>query len=133
MSGSTRYGAPRAASTTKDGSLLGMRSLVENNVYDSDGNFVGKLEEIVIDTRTGCVRHAVVAIGGLLGLGRRRVAVPWSVLTPDTKYRRCIADVAQMELTAVQIPKGDPWLQRVTSPGLDTHSHRRSRALGTAD
>lgn len=113
--------------------LLGTRQLVESSVYDPEGKFVGKLEEIVIDARTGCIRHAVVAIGGVFGIGRRRLAVPWSVLTPDEKFKRCVADVAQMELTAVQIPSGEPWLQSLVSPDLGNRLARRSRTFGAAD
>ncbi len=105
------------------GKLLGMKSLVANRLYDAEGNPVGKLEEIVLDVRTGCVRHVVVAVGGILGIGRRRLAVPWSALSPDADYRRCRIDVAQMRLTAVPVPDGDPWLQRIGP----------TRAVGTGD
>jgi len=105
------------------GKLLGMKSLVANRLYDAAGNPVGKLEEIVLDVRTGCVRHVVVAVGGVLGIGRQRFAVPWSALTPDADSRRCKIDVAQMRLTAVRVPDGDPWLQRMGA----------SRAVGTGD
>ncbi|NDP41383.1 MAG: hypothetical protein GZ089_01480 [Aromatoleum sp.] len=49
---------PASVDTSKNDCLLGVKSLIANSVYDAEGNFVGKLEEIVIDTRTGCVRHA---------------------------------------------------------------------------
>ena len=101
-----------SANVAKGASLLGATSLVANRVYDAEGKLVGKLEEIVIDTRTGCVRHAVLTVGGILGLGRRRLAVPWSALTPDANYRRCVVDLTQMQLMAVQVPDDDPWLQR---------------------
>ena len=116
--------APRA------GCLLGMTSLVANSVYDTEGNLVGKLEEIVIDTRTGCVRHAVLAVGGVLGLGRRRLAVPWSALTPDANFCRCVVDVTQMQLTAVRVPDDDPWLQRnVAAPPAESPP-RQTRMFG---
>ena len=105
------------------GKLLGMKSLVANRLYDAEGNPVGKLEEIVLDVRTGCVRHVVVAVGGVLGIGRRRFAVPWSALTPDADRSRCKVDVAQMRLTAVPIPEGDPWPQRIAA----------TRAVGMGD
>jgi PRC-barrel domain len=96
--------------------LLGMKTLVANRLYDARGTLVGKLEEIVLDVRTGCVRHVVVAVGGVMGIGRRRVAVPWSALTPDADHRRCVIDVAQMRLTAMPVPAGDAWLRRAESP-----------------
>jgi len=103
--------------SSKGDRLLGVGSLLANRVYDADGNFVGKLEEIVIDANTGCVRHAVLAIGGIMGIGRQRFAVPWSALTPDADLRRCVIDVTRMQLTAVRIPKDDPWLQHNSLSG----------------
>ena len=107
---------------SRNATLLGMTSLVANNVYDADGNLLGTVEEIVIDTRSGCVRHVVLAMGGFLGVGRRRIAVPWSALTPDADYRRCVANKTQMQLTAVRVPDDDPWLQR-NPPVRDTETY----------
>ncbi|NDP42247.1 MAG: PRC-barrel domain containing protein [Aromatoleum sp.] len=119
-----------SADTSKDACLLGVNSLVANNVYDAEGILVGKLEEIVIDTRTGCVRHAVLAVGGILGLGRKRVAIPWSALKPDAQYRRCVVDVAQMQLTAVRVSDDDPWLQRNGATHANTNHPRQAPMRG---
>ena len=113
--------------------LLGVSSLVANSVYDAEGTLVGKLEEILIDTRTGCVRHAVLAVGGILGLGRKRVAIPWSALKPDAQYRRCVVDVTQMQLTAVRVPDDDPWLQRNYSTQASVNYSSQTRVRGTND
>jgi len=114
--------------------LLGVQSLVASKLYDADGNVVGKLEEIVLDVRTGCVRHVVIAVGGFLGFGRRRLAVPWSALVPDADSRRAVVDIAQMRLTAVSIPDGDPWLRGSAAPRPRTGVFPRShRAFGTGD
>lgn len=130
MFGRTRSNRVAAsAGTALDASLLGVKSLVANSVYDAEGNLVGKLEEIVIDTRTGCVRHVVLAVGGVLGIGRRRLAVPWSALSPDARYRRCVVDVTQMQLTAVRVPDDDPWLQRNHSTRPDGNRSRQARVL----
>ena len=96
----------------KNAGLLGTSSLIEDDVYDAAGKFLGQIEEIVLDARTGCVRYAVLGLGGFLGIGRKRLAVPWRALTPDPNYRRCIVDVTLMHLMAVSVPKDDPWLRR---------------------
>ena len=118
-----------SADISKNACLLGVKSLVANSVYDAEGNLVGKLEEIVIDTRTGCVRHAVLAVGGILGIGRKRLAVPWSALNPDANYRRCVVDVTQMQLTAVRVPDNDPWLQRNKPTQVNETFSRQARVL----
>src|ERR1700693_5130040 len=92
--------------------FVGTTSLIQDDVYDTAGKFLGEIEEIVLDTRAGCVRHAVVALGGFLGIGRKRFAIPWSALTPDLNYQRCVLDVAQMQLMAAPVFDDDPWLQR---------------------
>lgn len=91
---------------------VGVTSLMEDDVYDASGKRLGAIEEMILDTRTGCVRYVVLAFGGFLGIGCKRFAIPWSALTPDVNYQRCVLDVAQMSLMAVQVFPDDPWLQR---------------------
>jgi PRC-barrel domain len=101
----------RGDSTTNE-YLLGTTSLIDDEVYDAAGKYLGEIKEILIDSRTGCVRHVVLALGGFLGIGRKRFAVPWNALTPDVEYRRCIVDVTLMHLMALPVPQDDPWLRR---------------------
>ena len=105
----------RVDSTTND-CLLGTTSLIEDAVHDAAGRFLGEIEEILIDARTGCVRYVVLALGGFLGIGRKRFAVPWSAFTPDANYRRCIVDVALMQVMARAVSPDDPWLRK-QAPG----------------
>ncbi len=86
---------------------------MEDAVYDPSGRRIGEVEEMILDVRTGCVRYVVLAFGGFLGIGRKRVAVPWSALTPDLDSQRCVLDVAVMHLMAVPVVNEDPWLQRL--------------------
>jgi sporulation protein YlmC with PRC-barrel domain len=97
----------RADSRT-DACLLKTTSLIKDDVYDAAGAYRGRIEDIVIDTRSGCIRYAVLALGGFLGIGRKRIAVPWSALTPDAHHQRCIVDVTLMRLMAVPVSQGDP-------------------------
>jgi len=102
-----------SADSRTDECLLEATSLIEDDVYDASGRFLGEIEGILIDARTGCVRHVVLALGGFLGIGRKRFAVPWSAFTPDAHYRRCIVNVALMRFVALPVPQDAPWLRRV--------------------
>ena len=100
------------ADSTANACHLGITSLIEDEVYDANGKRWGEIVEIIVDARTGCIRYAVLAFGGLLGFGRRRFAVPWRALTPDRKYQRCLVDAGMIRLTARPVSRADPWLQQ---------------------
>jgi sporulation protein YlmC with PRC-barrel domain len=85
-------------------------SLIGDNVYDASGKCLGRIEKIILDARTGCVRYVVLALGGFLR--RERLAVPWHVLSPDTEHKHHIVDVALMRFTALTDGR---WLQRTSA------------------
>jgi PRC-barrel domain len=76
-----------------DTALLGTTSFYGDSAYDESGKFLGELEELVLDLRFGRVVYAVLAIGGFLGMGRKMVAVPWSTVTIDRLYQRCVVNI----------------------------------------
>jgi sporulation protein YlmC with PRC-barrel domain len=53
-------------------------ALINHPVRNSAGENLGKIEDLVIDPETATIRYAVVSFGGLIGLGDRLVAIPWS-------------------------------------------------------
>ncbi len=59
------------------------------NLQDED---IGKVEEIMIDIRTGYVAYVVLSFGGILGIGDKLFAVPWSALEVDTERKVFILD-----------------------------------------
>jgi sporulation protein YlmC with PRC-barrel domain len=50
---------------------------VKNNKHED----LGKIDDLVIDMKTGDVRYAAVAYGGVAGIGSKLFAVPWQKLT----------------------------------------------------
>ena len=114
MSNMTRSTASGSASADPPplAAHLGASRLIKANVYDASGKRVGRIEEIILDRRTGGVRFVVIALGGFLGIGREQFAVPWHVLAPDIEDGRCKVDGALMPFMAVPVPDDDPWLQR---------------------
>ena len=59
-------------------------SLVSNemnfDVMDQSGNKIAKVNDMVLDLDTTSVAYVVVDTGGLLGVGGKKVAVPWNNL-----------------------------------------------------
>jgi hypothetical protein len=91
---------------------VGASSLLKAGVYDAAGNRLARIDEIILDARTGSVRFVVLALGGFMGIGRERFAVPWHVLAPDIDDGRCVVDMALLPFMAVPVPEDDRWLQR---------------------
>jgi sporulation protein YlmC with PRC-barrel domain len=53
-------------------------------VYNNAGEKLGSIDQLVIDKRSGQVRHAVLEFGGFLGIGTDRYPLPWTMLHYDT-------------------------------------------------
>lgn len=53
-------------------------------VYNTAGEKLGSVDELMIDKVSGQVRYAVLEFGGFLGMGTDRYPVPWNMLKYDT-------------------------------------------------
>jgi len=53
--------------------------VVGRHVRDPEGNDVGRIWDVLIDSQ-GEPRAAVIDYGGVLGIGKRKVAVAWPAL-----------------------------------------------------
>lgn len=52
-------------------------------VYNTQGEKLGSIDDLMIDKRSGQVRYAVLEFGGFLGMGTDRYPLPWSMLRYD--------------------------------------------------
>lgn len=50
-------------------------------VKDASREDLGKIEEIVLDKKSGETRYVVLSFGGILGLGDKLFALPWHTLS----------------------------------------------------
>jgi sporulation protein YlmC with PRC-barrel domain len=72
-------GGFHASGLCKASHLLGMK------VRGQDGQDLGKIEDVVFDTKTGKIHYAAVSMGGFLGIGDKLVAVPWNSFQFQTR------------------------------------------------
>lgn len=78
--------------------LMGADTLMGNDVYNNNDEDLGDIKEFMIDMASGKVAYAVLSYGGMLGLGDKLFAVPWSALRLDTANKRFTLDVPQDSL-----------------------------------
>ena len=115
------------------GTLMGTSKLTGGAVCDAKGSRIGKIEDIVIDTRTGCVRYAVVALGGVFGIGARRYAVQWNALAADASGKRCLLNVGHLWLTGSPLAADSRWPDTVATGDTSVPTATRTPAATMRD
>ncbi|WP_244493481.1 MULTISPECIES: PRC-barrel domain-containing protein [Aureimonas] len=54
-------------------------------VYNTDGDNLGHIYDVVIGKRDGRVKYAIMSFGGFLGIGEDYHPIPWDVLKYDER------------------------------------------------
>jgi len=73
--------------------LMGADTLIGNAVYNTEGEDIGDIKEIMLDMRSGEVSYAVLSFKPFLSLGEKLFAVPWKALRLDTEHKRFTLEV----------------------------------------
>ncbi len=94
-------GAKRGGPSARKGpgpELLSANSLSGNDVYNTAGEDLGEVKDIMLDTRSGRVSYVVLSFKPFLGMGGKLFAVPWAALALDSKNRRFVLNVDKNRL-----------------------------------
>lgn len=78
--------------------FLSASKLTGDDVKNSQGESLGDLKDIMIDTSSGKIAYGVLAFGGTLGMGKKLFAVPWDALSVDGENKQLILDVTKDRL-----------------------------------
>lgn len=78
--------------------VLSASTLAGDQVRNSAGEDLGKIEEIMLDIPSGRIAYAVLSFGGFLGIGDKLFAVPWSSLRIDEGEHQFILNVDRQTL-----------------------------------
>lgn len=70
--------------TTSIHDVISSERVGGTSVYNSAGDKLGTIDDLMIDKRSGQVRYAVMEFGGFLGMGTDRYPIPWNMLKYDT-------------------------------------------------
>lgn len=103
-----RYGMYKH-STGPGPALMGADTLIGDSVVNAQEDELGDIKEIMLDMRNGRVAYAVLAFGGLFGLGEKLFAVPWQALHLDTVNKRFVLDVEKARLKNAPGFDPDAW------------------------
>lgn len=78
--------------------FLSSSTLSGDDVKNPQGDSLGDLKDIMIDTQSGKVAYAVLSFGGILGMGDKLFAVPWESLVVDGENKQLILNVSKERL-----------------------------------
>jgi len=107
-----KYGMYKQGASGSSGpgpALMGADTLLGEDVVNTQEDSLGDIKEIMIDMRSGQVAYAVLAFGGMLGMGEKLFAVPWQALQLDTVNKRFVLDVDQERLQTAPGFDADAW------------------------
>ncbi|HTV77842.1 MAG TPA: PRC-barrel domain-containing protein [Steroidobacteraceae bacterium] len=66
------------------GTVISSDKVEGATVYNTAGEKLGSIDDLMIDKISGQIRYAVLEFGGFLGIGTDRYPVPWTMLKFDT-------------------------------------------------
>jgi sporulation protein YlmC with PRC-barrel domain len=73
--------------------VLSATTLAGERVVDSEGEHLGKVDEIMVDLESGRIGYVVLSSGGVLGMGDKLFAVPWEAFEIDIDRKELILDM----------------------------------------
>jgi sporulation protein YlmC with PRC-barrel domain len=81
----------------KTSPVLSASTITGDTVQNREGETLGSIKELMIDTATGRIAYAVLDFGGFLGIHNKLFAVPWTALTVSCE-QKCLVLDADKEL-----------------------------------
>lgn len=102
---------------------MGAHTLIGDNVVNQADEHLGSIKEIMLDMKTGHVTYAVVAHGGVLGIGEKLFAVPWSVLNLDAINKRFVMNIEKEHFENAPGFDSDHWPDMANPRWADTVHH----------
>jgi sporulation protein YlmC with PRC-barrel domain len=115
-----------AAAATHELKAVRLSKLEGVNLHDRDDEKIGKVKDLVLDPSSGRILHALVSIGGVMGVGEKEYSVPTGQLRAfsrsadegvPTKVR---LDAAPDSLTpAKKLDKDSPYVMGTKLIGTD--------------
>ena len=110
-----------ATHTTEAATLLAASEIKGSTVKNRQREEIGDIDEVLIEPDSGRVRFAILSVGGFLGLGSTRVAVPWSAFEISREGGRI---TYMLDATRERLEK---------APRMDGKNYERLYAQETAE
>lgn len=88
----------RAAAGGSPSTLVSSSDVMGTEVFDQAGGHVGTIDHVMIDKVSGKIAYAVMAFGGVLGIGEQHHPIPWGALRYDLAQGGFVTDITRAQL-----------------------------------
>jgi sporulation protein YlmC with PRC-barrel domain len=85
-------------SESRNHSLISADRVEGTAVYNTEGEKLGHVEDVMLHKLSGKVAYAVVSCGGFLGVGEKYLPMPWSLLSYDTNKNGYVVPATRQAL-----------------------------------
>lgn len=110
--------------TTMTQPVLSAGTLTGDTVKNLQGEKLGTIKDLMIDTGSGRIAYAVLDFGGFLGIGGKLFAVPWSSFQVATAEKCLKLDTDKKMLEAAEGFDPDNWPDMADRTwGQKVHTH----------
>lgn len=93
--------------TEQSQDLISAEKVDGTAVYGADKSKIGNVKSVMIGKRDGQVHHAVLSIGGFLGMGEKYHSIPWNKLAYDTDLGGYKLDATEEQLKGAPTFEGN--------------------------
>jgi sporulation protein YlmC with PRC-barrel domain len=97
--------------TKETTSLISAGKVQGTSVYNTAGESLGSIYDLMLDKRSGNVAYAIMSFGGFLGIGDQYHPLPWSLLKYDVDKGGYVVNLDRRQL------EGAPTYAAGTDPG----------------
>lgn len=78
--------------------LISADQVEGTGVVNRQGDSLGHISDLMIDKLSGKVAYAVLKYGSMVGIGGKLFALPWDVLSYETRYDAYVVDIPEERL-----------------------------------
>ena len=85
-------------STRETSILVAAHKVQGTDVFNTGGDRIGSIHDLMIDKQSGQIAYAIMAFGGFLNIWNSYHPVPWSLLRYNTNLGGYVADIKMSQL-----------------------------------
>jgi sporulation protein YlmC with PRC-barrel domain len=82
----------------ENATVISASKVTGTNVYNTQGDQLGEIYDVMVDKRSGKIAYAVMSFGGFLGMGERYHPLPWANLKYDTRQGGYVVGLTREQL-----------------------------------